>query len=453
MQAFTKLSSIFVIPFAGVSLFMAPLGVLHGIYAKYFGISLTAIATVLLVSRLFDAINDPIIGYCSDRVRLHTGTRKQFVFIGGLLTAISCYFLYSPPADAGLVHYTVWSLMLYLAITLFDIPYTAWASELAHSAEQKKTIFSAKAFMAVLGGLLFYLIPMLPIFESQDITPETLKVTALVGLAILIPGVFIVLRWIPSPPVIASPEANRLSARQDLMAAMHGMRKNRPFLTVVITHLLLTMSASIWYGLIFIYVDSYLEMGDQFAKVFLVTMILALASIPLWNRVSRWIGKKRTCLIGAAMIIISYIYTGILNSGEASFIDLLILKTIQSYGFTAFTVLIPAMLSECIDYGTLKEGTERSASYFSIYLFTQKSMIAIGTATGLGIAGWFGYAPDSLENTASSIWGLTFAIAWLPVVFAAIAALVLSTLSLDEGKHAIIRRRLDSLTLRTIPKK
>lgn len=80
-------------------------------------------------------------------------------------------------------------------------------------------------------------------------------------------------------------------------------------------------------------------------------------------------------------------------------------------------------------------------------------MIAIGTATGLGIAGWFGYAPDSLENTASSIWGLTFAIAWLPVVFAAIAALVLSTLSLDEGKHAIIRRRLDSLTLRTIPKK
>lgn len=97
MQAFTKLSSIFVIPFAGVSLFMASLGVLHGIYAKYFGISLTAIATVLLVSRLFDAINDPIIGYSSDRVRLHTGTRKQFVFIGGLLTAISCYFLIQPP--------------------------------------------------------------------------------------------------------------------------------------------------------------------------------------------------------------------------------------------------------------------------------------------------------------------------------------------------------------------
>lgn len=119
--------------------------------------------------------------------------------------------------------------MLYLAITLFDIPYTAWASELAHSAEQKKTIFSAKAFMAVLGGLLFYLIPMLPIFESQDITPETLKVTTLVGLTILIPGIFIVLRWIPSPPVIATPEANRLS--QTGSDGRHARHAQKPALS------------------------------------------------------------------------------------------------------------------------------------------------------------------------------------------------------------------------------
>ena len=57
----------------------APLVIIQGIYAKYYGLSLTTIAAIVLLGRFFDAVTDPLIGYYSDRYRRRTGTRKPFV--------------------------------------------------------------------------------------------------------------------------------------------------------------------------------------------------------------------------------------------------------------------------------------------------------------------------------------------------------------------------------------
>ena len=79
-------------PVCGIYFLMGSLGLLQGIYAKYFGMPLSTIALVLFVSRLFDAISDPIIGYWSDRVYACTGSRKPFVVCGVLLFIISSIF-------------------------------------------------------------------------------------------------------------------------------------------------------------------------------------------------------------------------------------------------------------------------------------------------------------------------------------------------------------------------
>ena len=86
---------------AGVSLF-AGINVLQGIYAKYYGLELTLIASVILFSRLFDAVTDPVIGYLSDRAWHKSGSRKTFIIIGALITIVSGYFLYSPPSEVSI---------------------------------------------------------------------------------------------------------------------------------------------------------------------------------------------------------------------------------------------------------------------------------------------------------------------------------------------------------------
>ncbi len=110
----------------------APIPILQGIYAKYYGFSLTTLATIILLARFFDAITDPLIGYYSDRYARRTGTRKPFILAGGLLLILSAYFLYVPiggdigeSSNVSVAYFTFWFMALYLAMTLFEIPHSA----------------------------------------------------------------------------------------------------------------------------------------------------------------------------------------------------------------------------------------------------------------------------------------------------------------------------------------
>ena len=98
----------YVVPSIGVIFLMGPINVVQGIYAKYFGLSLTSIATVMLVARIFDAVTDPLIGYYSDRFRAITGTRKPFILLGAVLLVPCSYFLFVPHQGVGVVYFAFW---------------------------------------------------------------------------------------------------------------------------------------------------------------------------------------------------------------------------------------------------------------------------------------------------------------------------------------------------------
>ncbi len=206
---------------------------------------------------------------------------------------------------------------------------------------------------------------------------------------------------------------------------------------------MISTSSGMWYGLIFLYVDAYLGLGDHYAQMFLIAFIIGFAITPLWYKLSIWWGKKSTWVLGTILLIVSFIYTGFLAPGETGFIELVVLKTIQTMGFTCMGVVAPAMLSEIIDYSNWKERSERSATYFSIYAFISKSTVAIATALGLAIAGWYGFDATATSHSEPSIFGLTLAIAWLPPVFAILALAFILLSPINERRYLIIRRSLD----------
>jgi len=100
-------------------------GILPALYAKYFGISLAITGTVLLVSRWFDAITDPLIGVLSDRTKTRLGRRKPWMIAGSALSLLAVYFLFIPPESPSVAYYTFWSMLLFLAWTMNEIPYGA----------------------------------------------------------------------------------------------------------------------------------------------------------------------------------------------------------------------------------------------------------------------------------------------------------------------------------------
>ena len=170
----------FAIPSIGLAILVGPVAVLGGIYAKNFGLSLTTIASVMLIARVFDAVTDHIIGYCSDRWRLRTGSRKSFMLAGVILLVPCSYFLFVPGGTVSTAYFTFWYLAFYLSLTIFSIPQLAWINEFTTDTKEKTLVFSVNAIVAMAGGAMFYAIPLLPFFVSTEITPQILKVTVVV---------------------------------------------------------------------------------------------------------------------------------------------------------------------------------------------------------------------------------------------------------------------------------
>ena len=446
------------LPVVSTAWLFAPIGVVQGIYAKYFGIPLTTIATVLLIARLFDALTDPLIGYYADRYFLRRGTYKPFILAGGLLFIVTSYFLYVPPAGVSTLYFTICFLAFYFAWTLFEMPHITWASQLASTSEEKTRIYSFRSVAKYAGWLLFYTVPLLPFFETSEITPQTLKVCVILASALMLVFLVISLKTGADPEALPSQgmdvglthsntEAAAISPpplRQLLLSVVN----NKPLLMFLGAYMLVAIASSLWYSLIFLYVDAYLNLGAEYAKVFLVAFVVGIASTPLWYTLSvRW-GKKTTWALATGLLMVSFVLTGLMSPMDTSFTTLVALKIIQTLGFACLAAVAPAMLSEIIDYHHWKTGHEQSATYFAVFTFMSKTEGAIAGAMGLAIAGWYGFDATATTHGEHSVFGITLAIAWLPLVFASLGLVAIFLLPMNERRHQTIRRCLDTRAAR-----
>ncbi len=436
---------VYSLPHLSMTWLVAPIGVVQGIYAKYYGLSLTTIATILLVAKLFNAVTDPIIGYYADRYYQRSGTRKPFILIGGLLFIVTSYFLYSPPQTVTPGYFMAWFLAFYLAWTIIEVPHLVWGGEIAKDSVEKTKIYSFRSTAGFSGMLAFYSIPLLPFFATTEITPETLKVTVVAASVSLLLGLYFCLKDVPNGSVSTIPHKQKDS----LVNALHSFIENKPYLLFLCAYLFTGFCMGLWNGLIFIYVDAYLQMGEAFAKMFLIALVFGIATMPVWYKIIVLVGKKLTWAIATLLLLVAFIYTGLLEPGAVSLTQLAILKVLSTAGYTCIGIVAPAMLSDIVDYGTWRYGREKGATYFAIYTFLTKTSLALATSLGLAIAGWYGFTMTADTQAAEGVFGIKLAIAWLPLLSGIIVLIFIYFSPINERRYAVIQRRMEALKMRS----
>ncbi len=103
------------------------------------------------------------------------------------------------------VYFAICYMGFYLAYTVIEIPHMAWASDIAQTADEKSKIFGYRGMTTYLGMLIFFVIPLLPFFETQDITPETLEISMMAAGLCMLPLLIVCIKNAPS----ASPALSR----------------------------------------------------------------------------------------------------------------------------------------------------------------------------------------------------------------------------------------------------
>lgn len=436
-------------PSVVLSFLYSPMGIVQGIYAKHFGLAMTTIATVLLISRLFDAVTDPLIGHWSDYHHSKSGSRKPFVIAGGLLFGISSYFLYVPidplqlnaSTNVSTTYFLAWFLMFYLAWTLVEIPHLAWGSELVTRAKDKNKLYSLRALSTYLGILLFYLVPFLPVFSDSSFTPKTLQWAAVAAGLLLLPTLYLCAKLTPDGTHIAKQRFKQHGLwvfRKEILA-------NKPFLFFIAAFVLYGMGAvGMFFTLMFIFIDTYLGLGKHFALLSIIGICCGLLSISFWYWLSNYLGKKAAWSLGVLSYLIGVLSAVFLEPGEASLALVATIIILAYVGSTPVVSISPSLLADIIDFSTWKFGTDRAATYFSIYTLVLKTSTAIGGSIGFGLAGWYGFDPSSAAHTKEAIYGLRLATCWLPAMLMLCSIFIMALVPINTYRHNIIRRRLNA---------
>ena len=447
----------YALPVLSLYFLYGPLTILQGIYAKHFGLALTTIATVLLISRLFDGITDPVIGYYADRYYTRRGTRKPFIVAGGLLLIVASWFLFVPFDFSAMnaattvsdTYFLGWFLLFYLAYTLFEIPHLAWGSELAADSREKNKVYAIRTFFVFLGSLLFYAMPLLPVFETTELTPQTLQWSVLVAGALMIPFLYLCIKTVPDTQALSVqlPRDDNIqyrSKKESLKLTLLSIFANKPLQILTAAHICTGIGAGMCFALLFIFVDAYLGLGPQFALVYVISFSISMVSLKLWYQLAGIWSKQMIWGAGMILVTIGLISIGVLSPGHTGWLSLLLCMTLIYSGLATFGIMLPSLLSDIIDYGTWKFGTDHAATYFSLYTFINKTVGALGGALGLAIAGWAGFDPSGTSHIDAAIVGLRLGVAWIPALMILLSIAFIMHIPITARRYTTIRRRLDA---------
>jgi GPH family glycoside/pentoside/hexuronide:cation symporter len=410
--------------------------VLPGMYAKFFGVPLAAVAIITLATRLGDAAIDPLVGYWSDRWRAAGGSRRPFVLAGALTMAVAAWMLAFPPLQYAGAWLGVWSFVLLAGWSVFEIPHAAWGGELARGYDERSRVFGARAAAFYAGGFALFLVPLVASRTTSSFTPATLYIVAAVATGLLLITLPL-LYSLPTPPPLTAQSVHAHSVR----AVLRSVVRNQPLLGFLVAYAMLSLAMGMYYGLLFLYVDVHLGLTERVAVVFAVASPIGMAATPLWYAAAKRFGKRSAWLYSMAVIAALLCASGFLNPGPMAFVFILVLTLLMYAMFAATAVLAPAILADIADYGRWKFGEDPAGSYYAALTFLAKSVVAAGGSLGLGLAAAFGFDAAGSPSEVAEV-GIKLAFAWVPSALVVAALPLIWRLPITPSRLRAIQHRL-----------
>ena len=330
-------------------------------------------AWAVALPRLWDAVNDPLFGLLSDRLRTRWGRRRALLLFGSVPLGLSFIFMWLVPpfGQLGLaIYYALTFILFDTAYTVVHVGYNALTPELTSDYDERSSLNGYRMIFSISGTLGAIILATV---LGWYITDTHLLYTILgigLGLVSIIPPL-IVFRITQEKPSDEQPEA--LTWGQ----AMKMTLSNRPFRLVMGLYLLSWTTASILAAMLVYYANYRLRVPDQANYFVLMAEGSAIFFIPFWVWVSKKLDKRRAFIIGMLTWIVVLLGISALPADAVGFAY--ILAALSGSGIATAYVLPWSMIPDIIENDQLQTGQRREGSYYSFAAFFQK----LGTAFAL----------------------------------------------------------------------
>jgi glycoside/pentoside/hexuronide:cation symporter, GPH family len=402
-------------------------------YSETLGLSLAAVGGALLIVRIFDAVNDPLIGWLADRWRPAFGRRRAMFALSLPVTALAALMMFWPPADAGARYLATWGLVLSIGYSMALLPFTAWGAELAGGYQERSRVAGFREGFTLIGTLIAIAIPFAIGMDSSE---------GLHGLAILGICVAIGLIGLGALTVLRVPEpVDHSKGRLRLREGLSRMAANRPFLRLISAFLLNGLANGIPATLFLYFVSDRLGVPEMRGPLLFLYFLAGIAGVPLALWSAKRLGKHRAWSL--AMIVTAIVFAFAPLIGEGQVILFAALSVVTGLGL-GFDLALPAAIqADVIDVDTASSGEQRSAIYFAAWSLTTKLSLALAVGIAFPLLAYFGFEAGSTQNSDDALFALAAIYAWLPVALKLAAITIMWGFPLDESEQKRLRDKIE----------
>ena len=385
------------------------------------GISAGWMGTLFLVARLWDAINDPIMGSFPDRWMIGKSGDKfkpwiKIFMLPLALSGVLCFF--NVPLEGIALHaYVAFAYVLYgMSYTGTSMPFGAMASVVSDDPIQRSKLSRASSIGGTIVGIVgLSIVPVVCFDKQSNILPERFTLIAVIFGVLSIISYFVLLNFTQERIRQNSEKAEKFNYGKVLKATVH----NRPLIGVMVATLgsmLFITGSNQVRSYIF---KEYYARTDVMSIISLATIPILVICFPLVPKLVAKFGKKATLM---AAIVSSTIFSVIPVVMEIKnvyvYSALVVLGTI---GQTVFTMLIWALVTDCLDYSEWKFNERSDGSMYSLYTFSRKigsTIASTGVSFGLAAIGFV--SGSNVVQTAEAVNGIYFLVNIIPVVTCAL---------------------------------
>lgn len=400
------------------------------------GLAAATAGLLISVSKIYDAVTDPLMGAISDRTNTRMGRRRPYLLLGGLLCGLSIYALftvprYFAPEEAALVVGAL--LIIYAtAYTVYNVPYMSMPSEMTSDSKSRSSMMSYRVICIGAGGLIAGTVgPKIVGYGGGGAAGhETMGLVLGIAVMALAVCIFFLTRGAGS----ATAAERRAQPSFTFKEKVAAVASNKPFLQLLLLKLFLLMGVAISSATLAFFIVTILGRGyGDLGTVILFTTLGQILGTPIWLRISRKIGKRPT-FYASALVFAAISMTWMLADASEPLWLTGLRVFAKGLGTGGILLVSQAMLPDTIEYDRLRTGLAREGALSGLYTTIEKVAFAFGTAlTGLFLDA-MGYIPRAKEQSASAVDAIYACQAALPsaLMLAAAGVLLFYKLTDDE---------------------
>lgn len=368
-------------------------------YTQYIGIPGAIWSVIIIVTKVWDGVNDPIMGGIMDSVRIgRSGSKfKPWMSIAAIGLTVTGALVFLPVPNAALwlkvtlciVTYLLWDI----CYTLMNVPYGSLSAAITADPLERTSLSTWRSIGAAIGGGISMLLPLLLYDDNENLNGDILIWVALaMGAVALV--VYILCIKMTTERVVVPPERRE---KINYFKTLKGFITNRPLLA-----LCLASFASIVFFLSSTQTAKWLfqihfHNTDMISVATIISYLPMVFFIPFTSKLVAKFGKKYSVgmpfvlSIVAAVVMLCIPIPGNQTGMIIYIVGLMLIQT----GGGMFNLITWAMVNDCIDYQQLKTGMREEGSVYAMYSLFRKIAQGVSLSLPLLCMQAVGYNPQA----------------------------------------------------------